>query len=91
MFANLHGTAGGAARRGNALAGGAARWLCLAASPAFASMALATAFSGAPEMGCSMGEEASPLGGMAAMYLLMSIFHLAPWLGLMSVRSSANK
>jgi hypothetical protein len=29
---------------------------------------------------------ASPLGGMVPMYLLMSAFHLAPWLKLISRR-----
>jgi hypothetical protein len=91
MFANLQRTADGASRRGSALARGAARWLCLAASPVFASMAVATAFSGVPEMGCSMAEQASPLGGMAAMYLLMCVFHLAPWLGLISGKSNTNR
>jgi hypothetical protein len=67
-----------------------ARWLCLAASPAFALMAVAATFSGAPEMGCSMGEGASPLGGMAAMYLLMSIFHLPAWLRLVSGRAKSD-
>ena len=65
---------------------GAARWLCLAASPTFALMALMTAMSGAPDMGCSTGAGASLLGGMVPMYLLMSAFHLAPWLGLAAKR-----
>ena len=61
---------------------GAARWLCLTASPTFALMALATAVSGGREMSCMMGQ--SPLAGMVPMYLLMSAFHLAPWLRLIS-------
>jgi hypothetical protein len=65
-----------------AFARGAARWLCLAASPTFALMALATAVSGGREMSCMMGQ--SPLAGMVPMYLLMSAFHLAPWLRLIS-------
>jgi len=60
---------------------GAASWLSLAAAPIFAGMALLTALSGAPDMLCA---SASPLGGMAAMYGLMSAFHLAPWLKLIA-------
>jgi hypothetical protein len=64
---------------------GAAEWLCLAAAPTFAIMALLTAVpvSGPPEMLCSA---ASPLSGMAPMYLMMSAFHSAPWLKLISGR-----
>ena len=71
--------------RGQAAARGPADWLSLAAAPTFAIMALLTAVptSGPPEMLCSA---ASPLTGMAPMYLLMSAFHLAPWLKLISSR-----
>jgi hypothetical protein len=61
---------------------GASRWLCLAASPTFALMALVTAVSGESGMNCMMGQ--SPFTGMVPMYLLMSAFHLAPWLRLAS-------
>jgi hypothetical protein len=87
MIPEQHRAMDGIARAGNAFARGAARWLCLAASPTFALMAFATAMSGAPDMGCSMGEGASLLGGMVPMYLLMSAFHLAPWLNLIAKRS----
>jgi hypothetical protein len=59
---------------------GVADWLHLAASPAFALMALLTGVSGS-DMLCGA---ASPLGGMVPMYLLMSAFHLPPWLRLMA-------
>jgi hypothetical protein len=61
-------------------------WLSLAAAPAFAAMALLTGFveSGSPELLCSGLRAASPLAGMTAMYLLMSLFHSAPWLKLIS-------
>lgn len=58
--------------------------LGLAAAPTFAVMALLTAVSGNPDMGCLTANDASPLSGMATMYLLMSAFHLAPWLTLAS-------
>jgi hypothetical protein len=61
-----------------------AEWLSLAAAPTFAIMAVATAFGGAPEMLCGPAPP-SPLSGMALMYLLMSVFHAAPWLRRMGV------
>jgi hypothetical protein len=66
---------------------GAADWLCLAATPTFALMALLTALGGGQhDMLCADIRHASPLGGMASMYLLMSAFHAAPWLKLMGGR-----
>ena len=65
------------------LAGGiAAEWLRLAAAPTFAIMALLSGIvaGGQPDMLCSAAREASPLGGMVPMYVLMTIFHSAPWL-----------
>jgi hypothetical protein len=61
-----------------------ADWLSLAAAPTFAIMALLTGVSGGREanMLCAAGQAMSPFSGMAAMYLLMSAFHLAPWLKL---------
>jgi hypothetical protein len=71
--------------RANAAAFGAANWLCLAAAPTFAIMALLTGVLGrnSPDMTCLA---ASPLSGMAPMYLLMSVFHSAPWLKRISGR-----
>lgn len=67
-----------------------ADWLSLAAAPTFAIMALLTGvFGGGPlDMLCSATQDASPLGGMIPMYLLMSAFHSAPWLKLVSSRRS---
>jgi hypothetical protein len=67
---------------------GAADWLSLAAAPTFAFMALLTAIPGGGplEMLCSTGPGASPFTGMGLMYLLMSAFHLGPWLKLTSRR-----
>ena len=56
--------------------GGAAGWLALAASPTFALMA--------------SGSNILPVDGMTAMYLLMSLFHLSPWLKLASGRNWAR-
>ena len=62
--------------------------LSLAASPTFAIMALLTGAlnAGPPDMLCSATHHASPLNGMVAMYSLMSAFHSAPWLKLISSR-----
>jgi hypothetical protein len=59
---------------------GAAGWFGLAASPTFAIMAWISARD-APAMAlCSGDAGLLPVGGMTAMYLLMSLFHLSPWL-----------
>jgi hypothetical protein len=63
--------------------------LALAAAPTFAVMALLTACLGGGEADvlCSAAH-ASRLGGMVPMYLLMTAFHLAPWLRLISWRGA---
>ena len=66
---------------------GMADWLCLAAAPTFAIMALLTAAYGGHDMTCMSGLGASMLGGMVPMYLLMAAFHLAPWLRLAARRA----
>jgi hypothetical protein len=73
---------GGASRddEGATAALGLAEWLCLAATPTFAIMALLTGLGGSPmDRLCSSGHGA-PLSGMVTMYLLMSAFHSPPWL-----------
>ncbi len=65
----------------------AADWLCLAATPTFAVMALLTARGGGqPDILCAAMHHASPLGGMVPMYFLMSVFHAVPWLKLICGR-----
>jgi hypothetical protein len=62
-------------------------WLCLAATPTFAVMALLTARDGGqPDILCTAMRHASLLGGMVPMYLLMSVFHAVPWLKLICSR-----
>lgn len=88
MSAACSGAPEGGPVRGNAGAFRAAEWLGLAAAPTFAIMALLTGVlgEGMPAMLCSSGQGASPLGGMAAMYVLMSAFHVTPWMKLISSR-----
>jgi hypothetical protein len=65
----------------------AADWLCLAATPTFAIMPVLAALGGGQsDILCSAAEHTSPLGGMFPMYVLMSAFHFAPWLKLISRR-----
>jgi hypothetical protein len=89
------GSDGGAIRPESGKAAGrdAADWLRLAAAPAFAIMAL---LAGAPRGGqmgmiCGAAQDASPLSGMAPMYLLMSVVHSGPWLKLIARRRSGAR
>jgi len=93
MIATGREMADGSAASGNAAVLGAADWLCLAAAPAFAIMALLTGvLGGGPhDMLCSTAHDASPLSGMVPMYLLMSAFHSAPWLRLVSSLRSGSR
>lgn len=71
---------------------GAADWLSFAAAPTFAIMALLTSVVGGPaDMLCSSTEDASSLTGMVPMYLLMSVFHSAPWLRLAASSRSGGR
>jgi len=69
---------------------GAAGCLALAASPTFALMAWIAANNAPPMPLCPSGSGILPLDGMTAMYLLMSLFHLSPWLKLASRRPWAR-
>lgn len=68
-----------------------AGWLSLAAAPTFAFMALLAAFQGGGPANalCAAMPGTSALGGMVPMYLLMSAFHLPPWLSLAARRRRA--
>jgi hypothetical protein len=68
-----------------------ADWLCLAATPTFAIMAVVMGVLGSHDVLCSATHDASPLSGMIPMYLLMSAFHSAPWLKLISGRRSGAR
>jgi hypothetical protein len=67
---------------------GGADWVYLAAAPTFAIMALVTGIrgGGSHDLFCAAVQDASPLSGMAWMYMLMSAFHSGPWLKLISSR-----
>jgi hypothetical protein len=64
---------------------GAADWLGLAAAPTFAVMALATYITQDTPLHilCSAAHGTGAMNGMCLMYLLMSAFHLPPWLRLL--------
>jgi hypothetical protein len=69
---------------------GLTNWLYLAATPTFAVMALLTCVLGEDaDMMCSSAHGVFALSGMVPMYVLMSAFHSAPWLKLISRRRSA--
>ena len=73
----------GGGNHGAGVARAAADWLGLAAAPTFAAMALMTAaLGGGVEPLCSA--HGSFMSGMAPMYLLMSAFHVGPWLRLVA-------
>jgi hypothetical protein len=54
-------------------------------------MAVLTHLLGANAMRAMCGIESSPMAGMDAMYMLMSIFHSAPWLKLIMSRANMNQ
>ena len=86
MSNTLLGTVGdGCATRGKAAGHPAASLLPFAATPTFVVMALWSAVAGGSvEMICGGGGSPLFLNGMTAMYALMSVFHVSPWLTLLS-------
>jgi hypothetical protein len=77
----------GSARAWRARAAGG---LALAASPTFALMAWIAVNDASPMALCSSGSGVLPVDGKTAMYLLMSLFHLSPWLKPVSGRPWAR-
>jgi hypothetical protein len=61
---------------------GLAEWLCLAATPTFAIMALLASLRGSSMDMLCLSSHGAALSGMVPMYLLMSAFHLPCWLNL---------
>jgi hypothetical protein len=81
----------GRATRGDAAGPPAARLLSLAAAPTFVAMALWSAVAGGSvDMMCSSGGSTLSLNGMAVMYALMGVFHLTPWVMLLSNRRNGD-
>ena len=67
-------------------------WLSLAAAPTFATMALGSfLFGNQLDMLCAAMQGPSRISGMTVMYLLMSAFHVAPWLRLISGRRKRRR
>ena len=60
--------------------------LRLAAAPTYAFMAVFTGIFGESpkDMVCMAMQHTSPLSGMVSMYMLMSVFHVVPWLKLIA-------
>lgn len=81
--------AGAAIRAGgDHAASGAAHCLRLAAAPTFALMAAWEASDdGASAAVCTAIHAPALLDGMTIMYLLMGVFHAAPWLNLLARRT----
>ena len=67
-----------------------AKWICLGATPTFAITALLTGVYGGGAS-AMIRSTVSPPSGMVPMYLLMSAFHSAPWLNLISNRRSGAR
>lgn len=86
MIAEMHETADTPAGRARTGLRHAADWLCLAATPIFAVMAVVTTVQeqGAAAALCSAAPMGSLMSGMALMYALMSVFHMPAWLRLKS-------
>jgi hypothetical protein len=91
MTAALDKTSHSSGASDNESAPGPGDWLSLAAAPTFAVMALLSAVhaGGSFDTFCSTAHGGLHLTGMTSMYLLMSAFHSAPWLRLLSSRRTA--
>lgn len=65
-----------------------AAWLGILATPTFAALAVLNHVGKGGAMHMVCGVDASPMAGMDAMYVLMSIFHSGPWLRLVAKRTN---
>ncbi|MGB3338390.1 MAG: hypothetical protein WBA73_14545 [Devosia sp.] len=65
----------------------ASGWLGLAAAPVLTLMGGITAINAPGMTICTSALKLAPINDMALMYLLMSVFHLSPWLKLFSAHS----
>jgi hypothetical protein len=66
--------------------------LGLVAAPTFALMAWISSLDSSGMAMCSAASAFVPMiNDMALMYLLMSVFHLSPWLKLLSARSQRRR
>lgn len=71
---------------------GAADLLALAAAPTLAVMALITELSGGGAMEMhGHAAHGAPVGEMTTMYLLMAVFHAAPWLRLVRAGTGTKR
>lgn len=61
--------------------------LGLAAAPTFALMAGISAVNSPGMTMCTAASVFVPINDMALMYVLMSLFHLSPWMNLIAARS----
>lgn len=64
----------------------ASGWIGLAATPTFALMAWISASGSQDIMMCSGASTFAAVNSMAVMYVLMSLFHLSPWMKLFAAR-----
>jgi hypothetical protein len=62
----------------------AAGWIGLATAPTFALMAWIAAADTSRIAICASTSGMPPIDGMAWMYMLMSFFHMSPWLNIIS-------
>ena len=69
---------------------GVTRGLALAGSPVFAFMALLTESTADVSPFCSAPAGILPVRDMTAMYLLMALFHLPPWLRFIGSRQEVE-
>ncbi|WP_306460450.1 hypothetical protein [Brucella cytisi] len=64
----------------------ASGWIGLAATPTFALMAWISASGSHGMTMCSDASTFAAVNSMAVMYVLMSLFHLSPWMKLFAAR-----